>query len=197
MKAILKTALNNSFSYLEYRKIITDLLQEGKTSGAIQTEALLNYSRLNETRMQRLDKTMVVAEAILSKLNTIETQFIWLVISEVWCGDAAQILPIFNKMSEVSDRIDLKIVFRDANENLMNWFLTNEKKAIPKLIVVDKNSLDVVAKWGPRPKGAGELIENYKEKFGAIDDTVKAELQMWYLHDKGLTTQKEIIELMP
>jgi hypothetical protein len=165
------------------------------TSGASQTEALVNYSRLNETRMHRLDKTMVVDEAIISKLKSIQSQHIWLVIAEGWCGDAAQILPIFNKMSEVSDQIDLKIVFRDENESLMNLFLTNGNKSIPKLIILDKNSLEVIADWGPRPKGAVELIQNYKEKFGVIDDTIKAELQMWYLHDKGLSTQKEIIEL--
>ena len=195
MKEIFKSALNNSYSYQDYRKIITDLLQEGKTTGTIQSEALVNYSRLNETRMHRLDKTIVIDLVIISKLKLIQSQYIWLVIAEGWCGDAAQILPILNKMSEVSDNIDLKVVFRDDNEALMNLFLTNGNKSIPKLIILDKNSLDVIADWGPRPIGAVEIIENYKEKFGIIDDTIKSELQMWYLHDKGLSSQKEIIEL--
>jgi len=196
MKEIFKSALNNSYSYQDYRKIITDLLQEGKTTGTIQSEALVNYSRLNETRMHRLDKTIIIDLVIISKLKLIQSQYIWLVIAEGWCGDAAQILPILNKMSEVSDNIDLKVVFRDDNEALMNLFLTNGNKSIPKLIILDKNSLDVIADWGPRPIGAVEIIENYKEKFGIIDDTIKSELQMWYLHDKGLSTQKEITELM-
>jgi hypothetical protein len=197
MIEILKNAFNNSYSYQQYRKIVTDLLQEGKTSGAIQTEALVNYSRLNETRMHRLDKTMIIDGAIISKLKAIRSQYIWLVISEGWCGDAAQLLPIFHKMNQVSDQIDLKIVFRDDNEDLMNLFLTNANKSIPKLIILDKNSFDVLSDWGPRPKGAIDLVQNYKEKFGVIDDTIKSELQMWYLHDKGLSTQKEIMELMP
>ena len=196
MKEILTNVLNNSYSYQDYRKTVTDLLQEGKSSGAIQSEALVNYSRLNETRMYRLDKTLVIDQTIVSKLKTIQSQYIWLVISEGWCGDAAQILPIFNKMSEVSDHIDFKIVFRDDNEALMNLFLTNGSKSIPKLIILDKNALDVIADWGPRPKGAIDLVQNYKDKFGVIDDTIKAELQMWYLHDKGLSTQKEIMELL-
>jgi hypothetical protein len=196
MKEILETTIKNSYSYKEYKKIIADLLQEGKTTGAIQTEALVNYCRLNETRMHRLDKTIVINEAIISKLKALQSNYIWLVISEGWCGDAAQLLPIFNKMSEVSNTIELKIVFRDDNENLMNLFLTDGNKSIPKLIILDKNSLNVIADWGPRPKGAIELIQNYKEKFGVIDDTIKTELQMWYLQDKGLSTQKEIIELI-
>ena len=176
--------------------MVTDLLQEGKSSGAIQSEALVNYSRLNETRMHRLDKTIVIDQTIVSKFKAIQSKYIWLVIAEGWCGDAAQILPIFNKMSEVSDHIDFKIVFRDDNEALMNLFLTNGSKSIPKLIILDKNALDVIADWGPRPKGAIDLVQNYKDKFGVIDDTIKAELQMWYLHDKGLSTQKEIMELL-
>ena len=196
MKEILKNALNNSYSYQDYRKTVTDLLQEGNSSGAIQSEALVNYSRLNETRMHRLDKTIVIDQTIVSKFKAIQSKYIWLVIAEGWCGDAAQILPIFNKMSEVSDHIDFKIVFRDDNEALMNLFLTNGSKSIPKLIILDKNALDVIADWGPRPKGAIDLVQNYKDKFGVIDDTIKAELQMWYLHDKGLSTQKEIMELL-
>jgi len=196
MKEILKNALNNSYSYQDYRKMVTDLLQEGKSSGAIQSEALVNYSRLNETRMHRLDKTIVIDQTIVSKFKAIQSKYIWLVIAEGWCGDAAQILPIFNKMSEVSDHIDFKIVFRDDNEALMNLFLTNGSKSIPKLIILDKNALDVIADWGPRPKGAIDLVQNYKDKFGVPNDTIKAELQMWYLHDKGLSTQKEIMELL-
>ena len=138
MKEIFKSALNNSYSYQDYRKIITDLLQEGKTTGTIQSEALVNYSRLNETRMHRLDKTIVIDLVIISKLKLIQSQYIWLVIAEGWCGDAAQILPILNKMSEVSDNIDLKVVFRDDNEALMNLFLTNGNKSIPKLIILDE-----------------------------------------------------------
>ena len=196
MKEILKNALNNSYSYQDYRKMVTDLLQEGKSSGAIQSEALVNYSRLNETRMHRLDKTIVIDQTIVSKFKAIQSKYIWLVIAEGWCGDAAQILPIFNKMSEVSDHIDFKIVFRDDNEALMNLFLTNGSKSIPKLIILDKNTLNVIADWGPRPKGAIDLVQNYKDKFGEIDDTIKTELQMWYLHDKGMGTQNEIIQML-
>jgi hypothetical protein len=196
MKEIIKTALINSYSYNGYRKIISDLLIEGKSSGAIQSEDLTHYSSLNETRMNRLDKTIKISDDILLKLQSLKNESIWLVISEGWCGDAAQLLPIFNKMVEVSAKIEMKIVFRDENKELMNLYLTNGAKAIPKLIILDKNTLNVEANWGPRPKGAIELIQNYKEKFGAIDETAKAELQLWYLHDKGFSTQNEVTELL-
>jgi hypothetical protein len=196
MKTVIAKALINSYSYNEYRKIISNLLIEGKSSGAIQSEDLTHYSSLNETRMHRLDKTIKISDEVVFKLKSLKNEYIWLIISEGWCGDAAQLLPIFNKMDEVSDKIEMKIVFRDENQELMNLFLTNGAKAIPKLIILDKNTLNVEGNWGPRPKGAIDLIQNYKDNFRVIDETAKAELQLWYLHDKGLSTQNEVAELL-
>ncbi|MSP85552.1 MAG: thioredoxin family protein [Flavobacteriaceae bacterium] len=196
MKTVIAKALINSYSYSEYRQIISDLLVEGKSSGAIQSEDLKHYSSLNVTRIDRLDKTIKISEDILLKLHSLKNEYIWILISEGWCGDAAQLLPIFNKMDKVSSKIEMKIIFRDENPELMNLFLTNGAKAIPKLIILDKKTLNVEGNWGPRPKGAIELIQNYKEKFGSIDETAKAELQLWYLHDKGVSTQNEVVELL-
>lgn len=196
MEDIIMGSLNRSFSYSEYRNTVSQLLQEGKSSGNTQSDDLLHYSLLNETRMNRLEKTIKVSEENLLKLKNLNKEYIWLVLSEGWCGDAAQLLPIFNKMAVLSDNIDLKIVFRDENEALMNLFLTNGGKSIPKLIILEKETLNVIADWGPRPIGATKLMKDYKEKFGVIDETIKAELQLWYLHDKGLSTQNEILALM-
>lgn len=196
MKTKLAKALFKSHTYPEYRKIIADLLLEGKSTGNEQSENLIRYTTLNQTRMNRLDKTMAISDENIIKLKSFKKEYIWLVISEGWCADGAQLMPIFNKIVGESDSIDLKIVLRDESEDLMNLFLTNGNKAIPKLIVVDKASGEVFGSWGPRPKGAFDFMKNYKEKHGIIDETAKAELQMWYLHDKGLSTQEELINLM-
>jgi hypothetical protein len=146
--------------------------------------------------LKRLDKTITVPEEISVKLKALEREYIWLVIAEGWCGDAAQILPILNKMALETDQIDLKIVFRDLNDDLMNHFLTNGARAIPKLIIIDKASGKVCNHWGPRPKGASYLIKNYKEQFGIVDEEAKSQLQLWYLHDKGFSTQNEVVGMM-
>ncbi len=197
MKTSVAKALFNSHSYPEYRKRVSDLLLGGKSTGNEQSEDLTLYSTLNETRMNRLDKTMKITDENSLKLKSLKGEYIWLVISEGWCGDAAQLVPIFNKMTIASEnKIELKIVLRDENEDLMNLFLTNKAKAIPIVIVIDKQTGDVLGNWGPRPKGAADFIKNYKKEFGAIDETAKNELQLWYLHDKGLSTQEELINLM-
>lgn len=197
MKASVAKTLFNSYSYSEYKKLVSDLLKEGKSTGMSQSEQLTHYSLLNEARVRRLDKTIKISEENVLKLHTLKREYIWLVIAEGWCADGAQILPIFDKMAMDSDKkIELEVVLRDDNEELMSRFLTNGARAIPKLIVIDKETGDVVADWGPRPKGAVELIQNYKKEHGVVDETAKADLQMWYLHDKGLSVQNEVMELM-
>ncbi len=196
MEEIIKSSLEKSITYFEYRKVVTDLLLEGKSTGNTQSDDLLHYSKLNETRMNRLEKTITVSPEIEERLKLLRKHYIWLVISEGWCGDAAQLLPIMHKMEVLTDHIDFKIVLRDENEILMNKFLTNGGKSIPKLIVLDRETLEVLADWGPRPKEAFDLVKNYKEKHGILDETIKTELQMWYLHDKGISTQNELLEMM-
>ncbi|SHG88205.1 Thioredoxin [Flavobacterium micromati] len=196
MKTTIAKALFNSHPYLEYRKLVSDLLLENKSTGHEQSDDLTHYSSLNETRMNRLDKTITISDENKQKLSRLKGEYIWLVISEGWCGDAAQLLPIVEKMAIESGKIELRIVLRDENEDFMKLFLTNKSKSIPIVVIIDKVTGSVLGKWGPRPKGATELIENYKKEFGVIDETIKTNLQMWYLYDKGVSTQNEIIDLM-
>ncbi len=197
MKSIIAKAIFNSHSYLEYRKLISDLLRNHQSTGSEQSETLTHYSNLNETRMNRLDKTLKLSDDTIRQLQSLQSEYVWLVITEGWCGDAAQLVPVFNKMAEASEgRINLKIVLRDENEELMNLFLTNKTRSIPKLIVINKDTGSALAHWGPRPEGATDLINDYRKKFGSIDETVKTELQLWYLQDKGISTQNEIMGMM-
>ena len=196
MKSIIEKSLNKSYRYTDYRKHISSLVKEGKSSGKEQTESLFHYSELNEFRMNRLDKTIQITDENKNKINLLKRNYIWLVIAEGWCGDVAQILPVIHKMASISEKIELKIVFRDENEALMNLFLTNGTRSIPKLILLDKSTLEVLADFGPRPKSASQFMIDYKTKNGFIDETAKAALQMWYFRDKGISIQNEILEII-
>jgi len=183
--------LQNSFSYQEYRNLIAKLANEGATTGEIQTETNIGFTKLNDARMHRLDKTIQINEEVQKVLENTTKSYIWLVIAESWCGDAAQILPIINKMAQITSKIELRIVLRDQNDDLMLHFLTNGTKSIPKLLLLDAKTNEVLNNFGPRPIGAKEVIENYKNKHGIVDETAKIELQKWYLTDKGISTQKK------
>ena len=195
MKSIIQSAIQNSHSYNEYRTIVSKLISEGKSTGHEQSADLLHYSELNEVRMKRLEKTLKLDGEVEKALQNLKSKQTWLVIAEGWCGDAAQILPIIKLMADSSENIELKIVLRDENENLINQYLTNGSRSIPKLIILDEN-LEVINHWGPRPEAAKNLIIDYKAQHGIVDEPAKIALQKWYLDDKGISTQKEIVAML-
>lgn len=195
IKKNIEEGLKKAISYTSYRKLISDLIASGKSSGPIQSEDLLNYSKLNDRRMTRLDKTIRLSQETLLALKKIDKPVTWLVLTEGWCGDAAQTLPVINKIANESDLITLKIIFRDEHEELMNHFLTNGGKSIPKLLVL--NSQDkVLNTWGPRPNTATKMVQDYKNKYGQLDAAFKQQLQVWYNKDKGVNIQEDMLGLL-
>ena len=192
---LIKRSLDKGISYKAYREHLKALLAGNSVNTESAVDVMLNYTALNDSRMDRLDKTLKLSPDTQTATEQLKNSFSFLVISEGWCGDAAQILPVLNKIAESSNKIDLKIVFRDENEELMNNFLTNGSKSIPKIIIVDSNNR-VISSWGPRPSIATKMVLDYKEKNGGLDDVFKKDLQLWYNKDKGLNTQTEIVELL-
>ena len=195
MNKSIEEGLQKAISYASYRKRISDLIASGKSSGPIQSEDLLNYSKLNDRRMTRLDKTIQLSQETLLGLKKIDKPITWLVLTEGWCGDAAQTLPIINKITKESDLITLKIIFRDEHEELMSHFLTNGGKSIPKLLVLNSEN-DVLNTWGPRPNIATKMVQDYKNTHGQLDAAFKQELQVWYNKNKGVNIQENMVGLL-
>ena len=195
MKKSIEEGLQKAISYTSYRKRISDLIASGKSSGPIQSEDLFNYSKLNDRRMTRLDKTIQLSQETLLALKKINKPITWLVLSEGWCGDAAQTLPVINKIADKSDLINLRIIFRDEHEELMRHFLTNGGKSIPKLIVLNSEN-DVLNTWGPRPNIATKMVQDYKNAHEQLDAAFKQELQVWYNKDKGVNIQENMVGLL-
>ena len=193
---IISKSLKNGISYSDYRKLVSNLVEEKSTTGNEKTEALADYTQLNDRRMKRWDKTLKVSEAIKSNVENFNKKVTWLVISESWCGDAAHIMPVINKVAELNDNIDYKVILRDENEALMNQFLTNGGKAIPKLIMIDSETNEVLNTFGPRPTIATAMVNDYKTEHGQITPEFKEDLQRWYNKDKGQSTVEDLIKLL-
>lgn len=195
MKDIIEKSLQNTLTYTSYREKVIELLSENKSTGHVQSEDLTNYSLLNDKRMKRLDKTIKLSDKTIAKIKELKQPQTWLVITEGWCGDAAQNLPVINKLAEINDLIDLKIVLRDDHQELMNLFLTNGGMAIPKLIALDSKN-EVLNTWGPRPSTATQMVADYKKANGSLDADFKQDLQVWYNKNKGQNVQEDFIEMV-
>ncbi len=181
---VIEKAINTAMSYDVYLMQMSVFSKEEMTSGPDQSEMLIDYTALNYKRMKRLDKCIVLNEAHKQKIKKLDKKITWLVITEAWCGDAAQVIPVLNKIAESSDNIDLKLVYRDENEVLMDAFLTNGARSIPKLIALNEKR-EVLYTWGPRPSEATKMVVDFKSINGNLTPEFKIDLQKWYNNDKG------------
>ncbi|PQA59229.1 thioredoxin family protein [Siphonobacter curvatus] len=188
--------IESAYSYSAYRHLIDELLAEGKTTGPNQSEMLTKYTQLNVQRMHRLDKTTVLMPEILAAIEANPKSYYWLIITEGWCGDAAQIVPVLERIAEASQgKIQTRYVLRDSNLDLIDAHLTKGGRAIPKLVILEADTLEEVAEWGPRPASAQDLYWSLKAANVSFDE-LSTQLHTWYAKDKTLTTQAELFQVL-
>lgn len=187
--------IEKAMTFGGYEKLLDELVVEGKTTGPNQTEALAGFTRLNRHRMSRLDKTVEVIDELKAAAHKVTLPMIWLVITEGWCGDAAQNVPVIEKIAAESDKIETRYVLRDENPELMDQYLTGESRSIPKLIALDAATLEVLGSWGARPALAQQLFSERKAA-GIEKAEILEEMQRWYNADKGRSLQKEFVTLL-
>lgn len=180
------------FSYSEYLTMVNTLAEQGIITGNVQSEGLLKTTQVNLHRIARLDKKATITPQLKEALSQVKTKWTWYVITEGWCGDASQNLSYIAKMAELNPNIDLQLLLRDDNPEIMEAYLTNGGKAIPKLICINEESGEELGTWGPRPQHIqfqvnalkAEGQEAFKANFGK-------KLHAWYGKDKGKSLQEE------
>lgn len=187
---------NKATTYADYREKLTYLLSQGQTTGADHSEAMLHYAKMNLQRMKRVEKTTVLNEPLLQVLKDIKNKYKFLVITEGWCGDAAQIVPVLDKIaSAMPNQFDLKLVLRDENLPLIDEHLTNGGRAIPVLLVLDEKGNLVMPKWGPRPQVLQDLMASWKKENLEME-VIAEQLHGWYAKDKTQAIQQELVAIL-
>lgn len=181
-------------SFEEYNALVDSLVEANRTTGPNQLQALVDFTRLNQARTRRLLKTLSVDENAATMLRSIGGHQIWLVMTEGWCGDAAQNVPAIETLAAVSGNIETRYILRDENPELMDRFLTRGTRSIPKVIVLDRETRVVLGTWGPRPAAAQDLFDRLKAE-GVDKPIILEELQRWYNADKGRSVQIEMADI--
>jgi hypothetical protein len=116
------------------------------------------------------------------------------VITEAWCGDAANIVPVFNQVELANPAIKVRFILRDDHLDIMDLYLTNGGRSIPKMVVLDADGKEV-GTWGPRPAEAQALMDEWK----ALDMPYKEKaekLQLWYARNRTVAIQTELAALI-
>lgn len=185
-----------AYTYAAYRQLIDGLLAEGKTTGPEQSAELTHYTELNVQRMHRLDKTVKLQPALAAAAAGLQGQYTCLIITEGWCGDAAQIVPVIEAVAQASQgHLTTRYVLRDEHPALIDQYLTGTSRAIPKLVVLDPATRAEITHWGPRPAPAQALVQRLKAEGMPHDDFIR-ELHTWYAHDHTQATQAELLALV-
>ena len=184
-----------AYSYADYMQLMEKVVLENRTTGPKQSEELSFYTKLNLSRMQRLNKQVTITEELKKAVNKIEVPQTWYILTEAWCGDAAQNIPVIAAAVLSNSLITVKLLLRDENLKIMDNFLTDGGRSIPKLIAVDEDFNELFT-WGPRPEGAHKLLLEYKANPVKTHKEFAEDIQRWYIADKSESVQKELTTIL-
>ncbi|MCF8464006.1 MAG: thioredoxin family protein [Flavobacteriales bacterium] len=192
---ITKEQFESGYTYEEYRKLVDDKFAQGLTTGSSEDPTYLEHTKMNVHRMNRWDKTIELSAAIEKQLKELPCAINWLVLAEGWCGDASQNVPFLNKMAEASPNINLRILLRDEHLDIMDQYLTNGGRAIPKLIALDAD-MNEIGQWGPRPAEIQDMVRVGKHEKGMNSEEIGIMVQKWYAKDKGASIEQEMMTII-
>lgn len=186
------------YTYERYLKHFEEWVQTRSTSSVPHSPELVEFTKLNWSRTQRIHKTISLDPELKKAVERIQHNYSWLVFTEAWCGDSAQNLPVITEIAKLNpEKIRLMILLRDENPILMDKYLTNGARAIPKLVAIDETMGKEAFVWGPRPAPAQELLVQWKKNPDNKSwDDFEKELHGWYAKDKTQTVQKEFLDLL-
>lgn len=187
--------VNKAMSYQEYIALIDSLLEKGMTTGPKQSEEMLNYGKLNRQRMKRLEKTIELKPELVEQIRALDVNWIWLTLTEGWCGDAAQNIPVIEKIAAENPGIKTLYLLRDENLDLMDQYLTNGGRAIPILICIDADTYEVIGRWGSRPEEGQKYFLEMKAS-GMEKPEMMENMQRWYNADKEQSIQEDFSKLL-
>ncbi len=157
-------------------------------------EGALPNAPLNYRRMTRILRTYEVPADVRDTLISLDAPQIWMVLSEPWCGDSAQSLPIIAKFAGCAPKVTLRILPRDENLDIMDLYRTAGTRGIPKLVAFGQEG-DELFQWGPRPAGAQEEFLRAKRE-GLEKAEALERVHRWYAKDCGRSIQEEIAALV-
>jgi hypothetical protein len=154
----------------------------------------LETAKINLQRSDRIFRTYQPSEKILDVMSQIHTPQVWMLISEVWCGDSAQSVPQIARIAMLSPAISLRILLRDEHPDIMDAYLTDGKRCIPKLMVFTPQGVEL-GRWGPRPRSAEEVFAQARAE-GLPKNLRLERLHLWYGRNRGAELDAELAGLL-
>ncbi len=103
------------------------------------------------------------------------------------------IVPIVAKLCESVSNMDMRILARDENLDIMDAHLTGTSRSIPVVILLNKK-YEECGWWGPRPSPLQKWV--IEKGMALPKDERYREVRTFYARDHGLTTMNEIVGML-
>ena len=181
-------------TFQEYLDYFEQILASPKDFDPYQDEDYLNFTKLNWARMNRWLKRFEPNDAVKNLISSITEPQHWILITEPWCGDAAHTAAQLYQIVRNNPNIDFDIELRDSAPFLIDDYLTDGSKSIPKLVIRNDVGHDKLI-WGPRPAKLQELFVQLKSEGKGMEE-IKEIVQKWYNDDKGQALQEELVAVL-
>lgn len=187
--------LKQALTFNQFTELTSSFFEAPNPPKPYDNENYLNYTKSNARWSKRLTKKVKLSAELTSKIESINGMLFFILINEPWCGDGAFTQAFIHNLASVSKgKIDLKIILRDSNLNIMENYLTNGGMAIPKLVCLDENLKEIMT-WGPRPKALKSQLEEWKKDAGFDNQAKIQQVYEWYIKDKNQSIETEFVEI--
>ncbi|MDH1881411.1 thioredoxin family protein [Empedobacter sp. GD03797] len=185
--------INKGLSYEDYITRVEDDLENEIEND--DPKEYVQYYALGLQRMNRIFKTFSLNPAQETRVKSTSNNLKLLIITEGWCGDASQILPVVEKLTNAL-QVSTHYVLRDENLELMEKYKTNGAASIPIIIGVNEENEEAF-RFGPRPQAGMEMLARFKSNPDTYSaDDFHEDLQKYYNNNKGEDIVNEILDLI-
>ena len=187
-------ALQSGLSYADYLAAWRAKLTAPTQALDADARRYVFYARYNFERSERVHAAFVPSPRLTAALALLSAPQLWLVITEDWCGDSAYALPVIADAAARTPLVTLRILPRDAHLDVMDGYLTNGGRSIPKLIGFGADGRELF-QWGPRTADAVRHRETLVAE-GLEKTAVIARLTDWYDADGWTSFDAELAGLV-
>ena len=184
---------HDGLRYDEYRDDWNRRTEDPPPKDADPSERRMrHYLQYNWERQAHVHEAYTPSEELLSAMEAIGKPQLWMVLTEPWCGDSAFLLPVIAEAAALTEKVTLRILPRDDNLDVMDQYLTDGSRSIPKLVAFSEDG-DERFTWGPRPDGAQERFEALQEEYDEKAEII-ADLLDYYDDGGWRETDEELAE---
>lgn len=185
---------HQGLTYTDYIAQWREKLREPVAGLDKDARKMRHFMRYNIERTERVEAAYQPSEELLASMRAIDEPQLWMVITEEWCGDAAYNLPLINAAASTSEHVDLRIIRRDANLDIMDQYQTAGTRSIPKLVAFTLEGEELF-QWGPRPQSLVQERERWKEDGIEGMEMVSASVN-WYDAGNWIDAEPELAALI-